>query len=107
MHWRELCRIRHLPTRQYLAVVNDQGSYKVGLTARSSETESETDTIFSLIPVIEGEDNVTFGSYARIYHNGTDSWLHAEKGIVWVIFLSQSRSFACMARTWQLLIIGH
>lgn len=82
LHWKEPCRIQYLPTRQYLAVMKDHDSYKVVLKARSSETESETDTIFSLVPVIEGDDNVTFGSYARIYHNSTDSWLHAEKGVV-------------------------
>ena len=78
LHWRELCRIQHLPTRQYLAVVKNQDSYKVTLKERSAGTEfEEDDTTFRLFPVIEGDDDVNFGSYARIYHVHTKLWLHA------------------------------
>lgn len=81
LHWRELCRIQHLPTKQYLAVVKDQDTYKVTLKERSTGTEFEADTTFRLIPVIEDDDDVNFGSYTRIYHVHTDTWLHALKGI--------------------------
>ena len=77
MHWRELCRIQHLPTRRYLAVVKNQDCYKVTLKERSAGIEFEADTTFRLFPVIEGDDDVNFGSYARIYHAHTKSWLHA------------------------------
>ena len=52
------------------------------LKARSAGTEFEEDTTFRLVPVIEGDDDVNFGSYARIYHLHTESWLHALKGVV-------------------------
>ena len=82
LHWRELCRIQHLPTRQYLAVVKVKESYKVTLKARSADKEFEEDATFRLVPVIEGNDDVNFGSYARIYHLHTESWLHALEGTV-------------------------
>ena len=82
LHWRELCRIQHLPTRQYLAVVKEEDSYNVTLKAKSTGTAFEEDTTFRLVPVIEGDDDVNFGSYARIYHLNTESWLHALRGTV-------------------------
>ena len=62
--------------------MKDQDGYKVTLKERSADTEFEADTTFRLVPVIEDDDDVIFGSYARIYHLHTDSWLHALKGIV-------------------------
>ena len=81
LHWRELCRIKHLPTRQYLAVVKDQDSYKVILKERSADPDFDTATTFRLVPVIEGDDDVKFGYYAMIYHLHTDSWLHGTIGV--------------------------
>ena len=51
------------------------------LKARSAGTEFTEDTTFRLFPMFEGDDDVKFGSYARIYHVQTDSWLHALKGM--------------------------
>lgn len=52
------------------------------LKAKSTGTAFEEDTTFRLVPVIEGDDDVNFGSYARIYHLHTESWLHALRGTV-------------------------
>ena len=81
LHWRELCRIKHLPTRQYLAVVKDQEGHRVTLLERSAGKEFEADTSFRLVPVVEVDDDVNFESYTRIYHPHTDSWLHASTGM--------------------------
>ena len=80
LHWKELCRIRHLPTRKYLAVVKVKDSYEVTLKARSGGTRFEKHTTFRLVPVVERDDDVNFESYARIYHVDTNTWLHALKG---------------------------
>ena len=80
LHWKELCRIRHLPTRKYLSVVKDQDSYKVTLKAKSTGKLFEEGTTFRLAPVVEDDNDVNYGSYARIYHVHTEQWLHAIKG---------------------------
>ena len=92
----ELCRIQHLPTRQYLAVVKDQDSYRVTLIERSTGTDFEADTTFRLVPVVESDHDVNFGSYARIYHLHTDSWLHGTTGVH-----SQCTNIGSIAQTVQ------
>jgi len=77
LKWGEECCIKHLPTRQYLAVVEiDSGQYKVTLTAIKSDR-----TVFQLHPVavIQEENTVHMESYACIKHPATKTWLHLEK----------------------------
>ena len=44
----------------------------------------DPETTFRLFPVISGEDEIKYGTYARINHPQTKTWLHACKG-VWCV----------------------
>ena len=82
--WYERCRIKHLLTQQYLAVERRDGQCVLTLKEEKAVTVSELDqdtcTTFRLFPVISGEDEIKYGTYARINHPQTRTWLHAGKG---------------------------
>ena len=80
MHWGESCRIRHLLTRQYLTIVKSREGVTVSLKKCTKGSEFDSAATFRLRPVIQGEDSIMYGSFARIYHPTTDTWLHAMKG---------------------------
>ena len=80
MQWGELCRIRHLVTRQYLAIENTKEGIKVCLKDYQKGSDTEPAVTFRLRPVIQGEESITYGSFARFYHPKTETWLHAMKG---------------------------
>ena len=50
------------------------------LKAKSTRNMFEEDTTFRLVPVVDEDNDVNYGSYARIYHVHTEQWLHALKG---------------------------
>uniref|UniRef100_A0A1X7VAJ0 Uncharacterized protein n=1 Tax=Amphimedon queenslandica TaxID=400682 RepID=A0A1X7VAJ0_AMPQE len=75
--WRDRCRLKHLPTRCYLAVVEDMGQWKVTLKEKTSD--NDLDTIFSFSPLIEEGEEVLLESYALIQHRRSGQWLHLEK----------------------------
>lgn len=79
--WYERCRIKHLLTQQYLAVERKDGQ-SVLLTLKEGKPgpDFDQDTTFRLFPVISGEDEIKYGTYARINHPQTKTWLHASKG---------------------------
>ena len=80
MRWGESCRIRHLLTRQYLTIVKGGEGVTISLKKCTKESEFDSAATFRLRPVIQGEDSIMYGSFARIYHPTTDTWLHAMKG---------------------------
>ncbi|XP_019849951.1 PREDICTED: inositol 1,4,5-trisphosphate receptor-like [Amphimedon queenslandica] len=75
--WMDRCRLKHLPTRCYLAVVEDMGQWKVTLKEKTSD--NDLDTIFSFSPLIEEGEEVLLESYALIQHRRSGQWLHLEK----------------------------
>ncbi|XP_019861438.1 PREDICTED: uncharacterized protein LOC100634093 isoform X2 [Amphimedon queenslandica] len=75
--WRDRCRLKHLPTRCYLAVIKVNSHWKV--TLKDSTSEDDLDTIFSFSPLIEEVDEVLLESYALIKHRLSGQWLHLEK----------------------------
>ncbi|XP_065902252.1 inositol 1,4,5-trisphosphate receptor type 2-like [Dysidea avara] len=77
--WGERCRIKHLPTRLYLAIVKEKNGYTVTLKRRELG-KTDLDTVFRLFPVIEEDTGIQFDSYARINHPHTKTWLVARKG---------------------------
>jgi inositol 1,4,5-triphosphate receptor type 1 len=81
MQWGELCRIRHLVTRQYLAIENTKEGIKVCLKDYQKGSDTEPAVTFRLRPVIQGEESITYGSFARFYHPKTETWLHAMKEV--------------------------
>ena len=78
--WYERCRIRHLLTQQYLAVERREGQNVLTLKESKPGPEFDQDTQFRLFPVISGEDEIKYETYARINHPHTKTWLHANKG---------------------------
>ena len=79
--WYERCRIRHLLTQQYLAVERREGQNVLTLKESKPGPEFDQDTQFRLFPVISGEDEIKYETYARINHPHTKTWLHANKGV--------------------------
>ena len=69
MHWAEQCRIKHLPTRRYLAVTETSQRYKVHQSLQATQEKldsaiiiqvtlksdklSQSSTVFELFPVIQ------------------------------------------------------
>ncbi|XP_065909470.1 inositol 1,4,5-trisphosphate-gated calcium channel ITPR1-like [Dysidea avara] len=81
LSWGERCRIKHLPTRRYLAIVKEDNGYKVTLKGRKRDSpKADLDTVFRLFPVIDEDRGIQFESYARINHPHTKTWLVARKG---------------------------
>ena len=78
--WYERCRIKHLLTQRYLAVQRKGDRYVLTLKERKQTSDFDIDTTFRLCPVITGEDEIKFETYARITHVYTKTWLHALKG---------------------------
>ncbi|XP_019851941.1 PREDICTED: inositol 1,4,5-trisphosphate receptor type 3-like [Amphimedon queenslandica] len=73
--WGDRCRLKHLPTRSYLAVQKEgEQDWKVTLTE-----EKGLDTIFSFSPLIQEGDEVLLESYALIKHRVSGRWLHLDK----------------------------
>ncbi|XP_065910466.1 inositol 1,4,5-trisphosphate-gated calcium channel ITPR1-like [Dysidea avara] len=76
--WEEHCRLRHLPTRLYLAIVKDKdGCFQVTLKERDRSGKSDLDTVFRLTPLIQEDAEIKLESYARINHPLTNQWLSA------------------------------
>ena len=44
-----------------------------------SGSDQDLETVFSLSPVAQVEGNILFGSYARIKHLATATWLHLDE----------------------------
>ncbi|XP_062518427.1 inositol 1,4,5-trisphosphate receptor type 1-like isoform X2 [Corticium candelabrum] len=74
MRWEQRCRLRHVCTRQYLALLPGPGTSQVSLT-----TDTGLSSVFRLFPVIQEGDSITYDSYCRIEHVETGQWLHARK----------------------------
>ncbi|XP_019849736.1 PREDICTED: inositol 1,4,5-trisphosphate receptor type 1-like isoform X1 [Amphimedon queenslandica] len=76
LYWEERCRLKHLPTRLYLAVCKDErGNYEVTLKRRKFDA-TDLDTLFSFHALIEEGIEVLLESYARIKHLVSGRWLH-------------------------------
>jgi inositol 1,4,5-triphosphate receptor type 1 len=79
LYWEERCRLKHLPTRLYLAVDrNHNDEWIVNLRPRK-DNQKDHETLFSFHPLIEEGIEVLLESYARIKHLVSSRWLHLEK----------------------------
>ena len=45
----------------------------------STSSDQDLETVFTLSPVAQVEGNILFGTYARIKHLATTTWLHLDK----------------------------
>ena len=78
--WGARVRFKHLLTQQYLSVEKQLGQAVLTLIEKRATPDFDRDTTFKLLPVITGEDEINYETYARIYHPITKTWLHADKG---------------------------
>ena len=79
--WYERCRIKHLLTQRYLAVEKRGDRFVLTLREKKPTPDFDADTTFRLYPVITGEEEIKYETYARITHVATKTWLHALKGL--------------------------
>ena len=49
------------------------------LRDHSTNSDQDLETVFTLSPMTQVEGNILFGSYARIKHLHTTTWLHLDK----------------------------
>ncbi|XP_065883200.1 inositol 1,4,5-trisphosphate-gated calcium channel ITPR1-like isoform X2 [Dysidea avara] len=80
--WKDRCRIKHLPTKMYLAVVHEDNSSRVLVKLKHKEPDpnkSDVDIVFRLHSVTKDIAGIQFKSSAMIYHPYTKCWL----GCVW------------------------
>ena len=77
LKYEEPCRLKHLLTQRYLAVVKVKSQFVIKLM-RLEDDERGGDTCFVFRPFInEGKEMIDFESYARIYHPETRTWIKA------------------------------
>ena len=78
INWGEKVCFKHLLTQQYLSIPKDQNVLML-VEKTNSTPDFDKDTTFKLLPVITGENEIQFETYARIYHPSTKTWLHGDK----------------------------
>ncbi|XP_004347257.1 hypothetical protein CAOG_04510 [Capsaspora owczarzaki ATCC 30864] len=76
MRWEQLVRLRHFTTRQFLAVKLDAASGEPVVTLTSDHRDA--DAVFRLHAVIRDRQNIEYGSFTRIEHPLTKTWLHGD-----------------------------
>ncbi|XP_065894275.1 inositol 1,4,5-trisphosphate-gated calcium channel ITPR1-like isoform X2 [Dysidea avara] len=76
--WEECCRLRHLPTRLYLAIVKDEREcFQVTLKERDRSCGKDWEMVFKLIPLIQEDAEIKLESHVRIQHLSTEQWISA------------------------------
>eukprot|EP00051_Salpingoeca_urceolata_P021906 m.350051 g.350051 ORF g.350051 m.350051 type:complete len:553 (+) comp19886_c0_seq3:209-1867(+) len=73
VRWDNTVRLKHVGTQMYLSL----DSHGFEGTAKLVREPDESGTVFSFHAVIMDSSHVDLGSYARIQHRQTGSWLHA------------------------------